>query len=298
MSASSSVPIVALMSPGDMGHSVGALLKKNGVRVITALEGRSQRTMGLAEAAGIEDVGDNEAMVEMADILLSIIAPAEAEGLAARLAPAIERAGHGLIYADCNAVAPETSERIAEVIEFAGGRFVDAGIIGPPPREDSRSTRIYVSGSHADDLARLNAFGLDVRVIGERIGDASALKMCYAALNKGTIALMTGVSVMAKRLGVAESFGEELALSQEAVRKRMHQQVPGMVPKAHRWIGEMEEIAKTFASANLTPAIFEGIADIYRLVAERPIAATSPETWSRAGHSYDEVVAALSSDEK
>lgn len=298
MSVSSSTPIVALMSPGDMGHSVGALLRKNGVRVVTALDGRSERTIDLAKAAGIEDLGDDETMVETADILLSIIAPAEAEGLAARLAPAIKRIGRGLIYADCNAVAPETSQRIGETIERAGGRFVDAGIIGPPPRQDSRSTRFYVSGSHADDLARLNAFGLDVRVISERIGDASALKMCYAALNKGTIALMTGVSVMAERLGVAEALGEELALSQEAMQRRMHQQVPGMVPKAHRWIGEMEEIAKTFGSADLTPAMFEGIADIYRLVAEKPIAATSPESWIRAGKSYHEVVAALSSREK
>ena len=88
-----------------------------------------------------------------------------------------------------------------------------------------------------------------MRAIGDRVGDASALKMCYAALNKGTIALMTGVSVMAERLGVSGAFGDELALSQEAALRRMRQQVPGMVPKAHRWIGEMEEIAKTFEQA-------------------------------------------------
>lgn len=298
MAKDPSAPTVALMSPGDMGHSVGALLKRNGVRVIAALEGRSQRTVDLALSAGIETVADDVAMIEAADLLLSIVAPAEAEALAARLAKAIAKAKVDLIYVDCNAVAPSTTVRIAEIIQGAGGRFVDAGIVGPPPREDSRATRFYASGAEADQLAVLNDFGLDIRVIGERIGDASALKMCYAALNKGTVALMTGVSVMAERLGVMEAFDHELTESQEPVRRRMHQQVPGMVPKAHRWIGEMEEIAKTFESADLTSAVFEGIADIYRLVAEHPIARTSPETWSRDGRSYHEVVTALSDDQK
>jgi 3-hydroxyisobutyrate dehydrogenase-like beta-hydroxyacid dehydrogenase len=296
MPDAASTPTVALMSPGDMGHSVGALLKRQGVRVITALDGRSRRTADLARAAGIEPVASDVDMIRSADLLLSIVAPAGAEALADRLAKAIPAARSDITYVDCNAVAPSTAARIAAVIEAAGGRFVDAGIVGPPPREDSRATRFYASGAHAGSLAALNDFGLDVRVIGERIGDASALKMCYAALNKGTIALMTGISVMAERLGVEAPLDQELQLSQDAVRRRMHSQVPGMVPKAHRWIGEMEEIAKTFSEADLTPAIFEGIADIYRLVAEHPLAAASPETWREAALSYHEIVTALSAD--
>lgn len=293
MTALTPMPTVALMSPGDMGQAIGALLKRRGVRVITVLEGRSERTKELAGAAGIEDTGDDVALVENADILLSVLVPSEAETLAVRLAPAIERTGRALIYADCNAVAPDTSQRIGGVIEGAGARFVDAGIIGPPPRADSSHTRFYASGRDAEALGVLNGFGLDVRVIGDQVGQASALKMCYAALNKGAIALMTGVSVMAERLDVADALDDELALSQEAVKRRMHQQVPGMVPKAHRWIGEMEEIAKTFATADLTPQVFQGIADIYRLVAAHPLASSSPEDWRRAGAAYDEVITRL-----
>ena len=296
MPDAASTPTVALMSPGDMGHAVGALLKRHGARVVSALGGRSQRTVDLASAAGIEPMASDVEMIDTADLLLSIVAPAGAETLADRLAEAISAAESDIVYIDCNAVAPETAARIAGVIEGAGGRFVDAGIVGPPPREDSCATRFYASGVHADRFARLNAFGLDVRVIGDRIGDASALKMCYAALNKGTIALMTGISVMAERLGVEAALDQELQLSQEAVRQRMHLQVPGMVPKAHRWIGEMEEIAKTFTAADLTPAVFEGIADIYRLVADNPIADASPEAWQKASKSYREIVTALSAD--
>lgn len=288
-----STPTVALMSPGDMGQAVAARLREGGLRVISALEGRSARTRALAAEAGIENAADDDALIEAADMLLSIVAPAEAMALASRLVPSIERAGGGVLYADCNAIAPETSRRIGEMIERAGGRYIDAGIIGPPPRPDSRATRFYASGPDADQLAVLNGFGLDVRVIGERIGDASALKMCYASLTKGTTALMTGASVTASRLGVSAALKDELAISQTALLQRMHQQVPAMVPKAHRWIGEMEEIARTFEAAGVTPDVFEGIADIYRMVRDKPIAAVSPEDWAKARLSYDDVVAAL-----
>ena len=289
----SSPPVVALMSPGDMGHAVGGQLRRHGLRVITSLEGRSARTAELAAEAGIEAAASDQAMIEAADVLLSIIVPSKAEALAAHLAPAIERAGRDLIYVDCNAVAPATSRRIGEIVEAAGARFVDAGIVGPPPYADSRATRIYTSGPAAARLAVLNDHGLDVRAIGDGIGEASALKMCYAALNKGTIALITGVSIMAERMGVAAALHDEMTLSQEAVLAKMHRQVPSMVPKAHRWIGEMEEIASSFDASDLTPAIFEGIADIYRLVAAAPIAEVSPERWAEAGKTYDDVIRAL-----
>ncbi len=291
-----SPPTIALMSPGDMGHSVGALLKRHGARVISALDGRSQRTTDLAVAAGIELMPSDIDMIEAADVVLSIVAPASAESLANRLAQAMNAADSDVVYVDCNAIAPETVTRIAGVIERAGGHFMDAGIVGPPPREDSRATRFYISGKETNGLMQLNHFGLDVRLVSARIGDASALKMCYAALNKGTIALMTGVSVMAERLGVEAIFDQELQLSQSPVRQRMHSQVPSMVPKAHRWIGEMEEIAKTFSAADLSPATFEGIADIYRLVSDHPIAVTSPEAWRKATRSYHEIITALAAE--
>lgn len=298
MTSSTSIPTVALMSPGDMGHAVGARLRQHGVRVITMLKGRSQRTADLAAATGIENVADDVDLVGAADVLLSIVAPAEAIALAERLAGAIEKAASPLVYVDCNAVAPETATAMSALIERAGADFVDAGIVGPPPRENSHATRFYMSGRKADQLSWLNDVGLDVRVVGEAVGAASALKMCYAALNKGTIGLMTGIAVMAERLSVADALHDELAISQDAALRRMHQQVPAMIPKAHRWIGEMEEIAKTFDSADLSPEIFQGIAGIYRLVADHPIAATSPEAWRRSGKSYQEVVSLLSAMQK
>ncbi len=225
--------------------------------------------------------------------VLSILVPAQALGLAERIAGALQQGARAPLYVDCNAIAPETARRVGTVIEAAGGRFVDAGIIGPPPAAGAGGTRFYASGAAAEEFARLGDFGLDIRVIGERAGDASAVKMCYAALTKGTTAIMTELLVAAARLGVAAALRDELGLSQLAMVARMEKSVPAMVPKAHRWVGEMEEIAKTFGDVGLTPLTFEGAAALYAFVAGTPLGQSPPEEWRAAGVSLEQVIASL-----
>jgi 3-hydroxyisobutyrate dehydrogenase-like beta-hydroxyacid dehydrogenase len=288
------MPTVAIMSPGDMGHAVGSVLDRSGLRVITQLRGRSERTRALAARAGLEDVPDDGVLVREAEIVLSILVPAQALSLAERIATAVRASAADLLYVDCNAIAPQTSRRIGEVIEASGARFVDAGIIGPPPKPGASSTRFYASGENAADFARLRDFGLDVRVVGDQPGQASAIKMCYAALTKGTTALMTELAIAAERLGVSDALRAELALSQGAMLERMHKAVPDMVPKAHRWVGEMQEIAKTFEACGLTPLTFEGAAEMYALVADTSLGRIAPEEWRRRGGApFDEAIATL-----
>jgi 3-hydroxyisobutyrate dehydrogenase-like beta-hydroxyacid dehydrogenase len=285
-------PTVAILSPGDMGHAVGAVLRQGGLRVITQLDGRSGRTRARAAAAGLEQVAHDLELVREADILLSILVPAQATALAERIASTLRAAAKDLVYVECNAIAPQTTRQIGEVLAAAGARFVDAGIIGPPPKTGARSTRFYASGSDAAGFAQLARFGLDVRVVGDRVGQASAVKMCYAAMTKGTTALMTELSVAAERLGISEVLREEFAQSQPAMLERMRRAVPEMVPKAHRWVGEMEEIAKTFGACGLTPATFEGAAAIYALVTDAPPGRNASEERARPA-SFEDLIVAL-----
>ncbi len=266
---------VGILSPGDMGHTVGERLKAHGLRVIAHLADRSARTRGLAEKAGIEEVVSYDSLVEEADVVLCILVPAEAAAAAQTVAEALRRTGNDLLYADCNAVAPQTTIDIAETITEAGGRFVDASIIGPPPRREG-ATRFYASGAHAGDLAKLEDFGLDVPVISDSVGDASAIKMCYAGMTKGLTALCTNLLVAAEALGIRDALFEEWGLSQEAMLERV-QGLPSMPPKSRRWVGEMEEIAATMAGVGLSPKFHEGAADLYRLVGASALADRAPE---------------------
>lgn len=287
------IPTVAVMAPGDMGHAVGTVLRQRGVRVITCLDGRSDRTRTLAAKSDIEDVPNDAALVATADILLSILVPAEALNLATRISAAVRQSGEKLLYVDCNAIAPQTARQIGEIVTAAGARVVDAGIIGPPPRPGTSNTRIYASGVAVAEFAALADHGLDVRVVGPEIGHASAVKMCYAALTKGTTALMTQLSIAAERLGVQAPLREEFALSQGAMLERMQRAVPNMVPKAHRWVGEMEEIAQTFEAVGLPPQTFQGAAEIYALIGATPLGAIPPEIWQASQPSFDDLVAEL-----
>lgn len=286
------IQTVGLMSPGDMGHAIGRALRHNGLRVITCLQGRSARTAGLAAAAGIVDAGDDETLVREADAILAVLVPSEARALATRLAAAMRATGATPLYVDCNAIAPQTVREIAAAVSAAGARFVDAGIIGGPPRPNERGPRFYASGEHAEAFADLGRFGLDVRVIGAEIGQASGLKMCYAALTKGTTALATELLVAAELMGLGEALRAELRSSQPATLASFERGVPGMPPKAYRWVGEMEEIAATFGALGLTPLIHEGAAAMYHLVAESPLGTETPEARSR-GQTLDEVVSVL-----
>jgi 3-hydroxyisobutyrate dehydrogenase-like beta-hydroxyacid dehydrogenase len=272
---SSSKPVVALLSPGDMGHSVGQRLVENGLRVITCLQGRSERTRGLAAEAGIEDVESYAEMVRQADLLLSILVPAQAPRAAGRVANALRETGSDLVYVDCNAIAPQTVRAIADEIVSAGGRFIDASIVGGPPRGGS-SPRFYASGPDTGPFETLADYGLHVVVLGDQIGQASAIKMCYAALTKGSAALMIELLAAARALGVSEALAQEFGQSQSAMWARM-QRLPGVPMKSRRWVGEMEEIAKCFAGVGMTPRILTGAADMYRLVGATRLADRTPE---------------------
>jgi 3-hydroxyisobutyrate dehydrogenase-like beta-hydroxyacid dehydrogenase len=261
-----------------MGHAVGGLLAERGFRPVSALAGRSELTRNRAERAGIEDAGDLNGVVRTAEGILAILPPAEAEPLARSVAEAMRRTGRTPIYADCNAVSPATVRRIGQSITATGAPFIDAGIIGAPPGPDRGDTRFYVSGPRTDWLenlaGRVERGGMAVIDLGEEIGRASAIKMTYAALTKGSMTLQTAVLVAAMRLGVFEELGREFEKSQPQAWARMRV-LPFLPADSGRWIGEMEQIAATFSDAGVPDDFHRGAASIFRMMAATPFAAES-----------------------
>lgn len=272
------IETVAILSPGDMGHSVGRDLSGRGLRIITCLEGRSERTRKLAAAAGFTDAGSLVEMVSQADLILSIMPPSSALETAHALASAIMAAGSTPIVADCNAVSPETARKIASVMDDCGAPFVDAGIVGPPPGKSDQPTRFYVSGPQADAFAAIDGGGISVRQMGPEIGRASAIKMCYAAVTKGSWTLYTAALVTAEVMGMTDLYLKELESSRPSVAAEMRRMVPRLPVDAGRWIGEMAEIASTLGGAGLPRGFHEGAGDMFRLLDKTPIAKETRET--------------------
>lgn len=269
-------PVVAVVSPGEMGHAIGRTLVEHGVRVLTSLTGRSQRTRGLAATAGLEDTGSVEQAIDAADLVLSVLPSAAAPTLAATVAARAGGRSRPLTFVECNALAPQTVCALTEPVVQAGGRVIDVGIIGSPPAR-GRSPRFFASGPDLAPFMALADYGLDVRPMGAAIGQASGMKMCYAALTKGLSALGTELLLTAHRLSLLDSLQAELAASQPAVLAWLEGSVPGMPSKARRWVSEMEEIAATLGHVQLSPGYHQAAADLYRWVGETALAQRPPE---------------------
>ncbi|MFC2071486.1 DUF1932 domain-containing protein [Chloroflexota bacterium] len=263
---------VGIMSPGDMGSAIGKILSDSGLDVITCLEGRSELTRLRAQEAGMRNTQSVDQLVNESDLILSVLVPSKALALAELIAGSIRRTGCHPAYADLNAIAPQTVMRINTVMTDAGVTFIDGGIIGLPPKAGRSNTRIYCSGPNTAALESLAQSGLNIRLAGQSIGQASGLKMVYAASTKGITALWTELLVAAKALGLDVALMAEFKISGANISEVLSRRIPSMPRRARRWVGEMEEIATTFESVGLTPRMLLGAADMYRLVSETPLA--------------------------
>ena len=268
---------VAILSPGDMGHAVGRVLGEHGLDVVTCLQGRSQRTKGLAHQANIRDLPSLEELVVQSDLILSIVVPGEAAGVAQRVADALRAAHADTLFADCNATSPQTAEEMDAVVTSAGGRFIDASILGGPPRGE-RMPRFYASGPHAGALAELDGKGIEVHLMGDTVGRASGLKMCNAALTKGMNALYITVLAAAEAMGLSEELHSEILSRNPAGYQQLKGGILELPPKAHRYISEMEEIAAAFEHVGVTPLLHRGAAEIFRVFAQTRFAQEPVET--------------------
>jgi 3-hydroxyisobutyrate dehydrogenase-like beta-hydroxyacid dehydrogenase len=257
MSATTPVTI-GLLHPGEMGAAIGAQLVRAGHRVLWTSAGRSAATAERAARAGLQDVGEAIALAAASEVVLSVVPPASAADVAASIG---EFRG---LFVDANAIAPSTSRAIAESVHARGGRYVDGGIIGAPPEREG-TTRLYLSGPDATEVAALFApTVVGARAVGERIGEASAVKVAYAGWTKGSAALLLAVREYAEHTGVADVVLAEWAQSQPGLAERWQQAEHSRERKGWRWIGEMEEIARAMDAAELPDGFHRAAAEIYR----------------------------------
>jgi len=259
-------PVVAVIAPGMMGAAVGKRLADNGVKVLTSLTGRSEETATRAKAAGMAAVGDEE--IAACDFILSILPPGDAVALAERFQPALKASNAKPVYVDCNAINPTTVDRVAAVIAPTDCPFVDSGIIGSPPKPGDAGPRFYASGPAAPRFAMLRQYGLDVRVLDGAMSAASALKMSYAGITKGTQAIGAAMMLAATRAGSADALFAELSSSQKEMFAWFKRGLALMPPKAYRWVAEMHEIAGFVGEDPTAHELYEGAAHFYERIAE------------------------------
>jgi 3-hydroxyisobutyrate dehydrogenase-like beta-hydroxyacid dehydrogenase len=239
-----------------MGAAIGSALRQRGHDVVWASAGRSDATAVRARDAGLADAGSVDVLAERSDLILSVCPPHAATAVAASVTRS------AALFVDANAIAPATARAIAQ--DRDATRFVDGGIIGPPPYR-AGTTRLYLSGTRAEDVAELfDDTPVEARVVSGEIGDASAVKMTYAAWTKGTAALLLAIRAVAEKEGVAEPLLEEWRLSLTELPEAVERAARSADAKGWRWVGEMEEIAATFAAAGQPDGFHRAAAEVYR----------------------------------
>jgi 3-hydroxyisobutyrate dehydrogenase-like beta-hydroxyacid dehydrogenase len=245
---------VGLLHPGEMGAAIGAALRARGETVVWASDGRSAATLERARQAGLTDVGDVGELCRRCDLAISVCPPHAAVDVARSMA------GFRGVYLDANAVSPETARGIGRLVEL----FVDGGIVGPPPLE-SNTTRLYLSGDGAQQVAELfSGTAVEARIVSGEPGAASALKMSYASWTKGSAALLLAARALAQAEGVEEALLEEWRMSLPELAGQSAAAARSALGKGWRWVGEMDEIASSYAADGLPDGFHRAAAEIYR----------------------------------
>ena len=264
---------IGIVSPGAMGSGLARAWRAAGVRTVATVAGRSSRTAALAD--GLDLLDDLNAVVSTSDLVVAVVPPDRALDVARSVALTASRTGTRPVYLDANAVSPTTVDSINDLLDAAGLDMTDGSISGGPPVPGGATT-LYLSGPHA---ARwdLSGPGLAAVEVSPRLGDASAVKMCTASVYKGLSALLT------QALGTADEHGVTPFVTAD-----LHGSFPDSVDdagrlialaatKAHRFVGEMRQIAQTQGDAGMRPELFEAMAVVWQAVAATPLAQHSPE---------------------
>lgn len=264
---------VGFLHPGLMGETLAA---NCAAPTHWVSEGRSAETRARADSHGMTEMATIDELAQVADAIVSICPPAAA----LEVAQSVAACGFEGLYVDANAISPDTARAIGDLL----GQVVDGSVIGPPAHK-AGTTRLYLSGDGALEVAALFADGfVDARVIGDTVGEASALKMAYASWTKIGSAMNLAIRAFASVEGVDQALVDEWNLSQPGMVDRSDAIASRVSPKAWRFTGEMEQIAAAFDAAGMPAGFASSAHEIY----ERMAGFKGAE-----GTSLDEVVRAL-----
>jgi 3-hydroxyisobutyrate dehydrogenase-like beta-hydroxyacid dehydrogenase len=267
---------VGIVSPGAMGSAVGDSLVRGGVHVVAAVAGRSERTARLASKAAIDLLPDFAAVVGRSDYVLSIVPPEAARAVATDLGASAMRGNARPLFVDLNAIAPATARELEDIAGAADCDFVDGSISGPPPWR-SGTSRLYLSGPRAAEVAALAFDGVETILVGTAVGAASAVKMSTASVYKGTSAVLAQALRAADANGVLEHVLADLRSGSPELVENAGRRLASAAAKSGRYVGEMHEIAAAQTAVGLTPALFEGMAEVYASLATTAAATRAPE---------------------
>lgn len=250
---------IGFLHPGAMGISLAVSAQNSGHEAYWVSEGRSLETIERAIEHNLIELKTLEELCDKCSLIISVCPPHAATDVAEQ----VLRHPFKGIYVDANAISPQRAKDIGDLMDQAGVAYVDGGIIGGPAWKAS-STWLYLSGSNAEEVVACFTEGpLETEIMGDEIGKASALKMCFAANTKGMTALLCGIVAAAEEMGVRNELEKQWSRYDPDFARETLARVSRVTAKAWRFSGEMKEIASTFEAAGLPDGFHLAAYEIY-----------------------------------
>ncbi len=214
----------------------------------------------LAAGQGVVLAASAAALAASSDLVISAVTASQTEAVAADIAPGLPA---GSFYLDLNSASPGAKQRSAARLNAAGGRYVEAAVMTSIPPYRSR-VPMLLGGPDAAALApAVDALGFAARVASERIGVASATKMCRSVMIKGLEAMVIESFTAARAYGVEDEVLASLAETFPAIdwEKQGAYFFQRVIEHGRRRSEEVREVAATVREAGLAPWIAEATAE-------------------------------------
>lgn len=254
---------IGFLGFGEVASTISKGLINHGIDVCTSVEGRSPLTIELAKKTGVNLYPTNKNIAESADILFSAVTPSSAIQIAQEVGKYVKG-----VYVDINNISPNTAKKTLSFIE--NGKTVDASIIGPITT--GLDTQIIVSGPYAYQLNKMNKYGMNIKIIGTDIGQASAVKILRSSFTKGVSALLFETIYCAYKMDIHKDVINYISQTEgEGFKDSATSRMVSTIVHAKRRYEEMDEVIDLLSEcedpkmSKATRDIFEKIQKIGKL---------------------------------
>ncbi|MFC5499542.1 DUF1932 domain-containing protein [Caenimonas terrae] len=269
---------IGVVGHGEVGRTFASGLKdKPGVSAMGAWDLKfadpATRDFELHQCArnGVTAHGSMRELCQASDLVISAVTASNTLAVAQEAARFIRP---GSVFLDLNSASPGTKQQAAALIDASGADYVEAGVMTSVPPYGIRVPMLLGGGQAAQLAALLAGWGMDAKAVSERLGVASAIKMCRSVMIKGLEALVIESYTTARKYGVEEHV---LPTLQETFPSIDWQQQGAyffsrVVQHGKRRAEEMREAANTVREAGFAPLMAAAIADKQQWVADRAAA--------------------------
>lgn len=255
-------PVIAIISLGDMGTQISRVLIENKFRVITAGEGRSEKTLENIHNTGVENTGSLKDTVEKAEVIISLTSPERSLRLAENIAMCLKDSQNRPLYIDLNSNTSAVALLIEKLLTQIHIPFLNGAVMGTS-KDIPYTAELVISGVNRNKFFDLFGNLFKIKDAGEKTEAASAYKLLFSLVNKGVNALFFETMTAAAHFGILDELNKSLEDFLPGTYQDLLKTTPTYPQHIFRRIDEMKGLSEMLNNENLPNVIASGTAETF-----------------------------------